>query len=72
MISFNNDYSEGAHERILQALVKTNYRQTTGYGTDEYTAQARELLRKKIACSDADIYFLSGGTQTNTNSISYF
>lgn len=47
MISFNNDYSEGAHERILQALVKTNYEQTTGYGTDEYTAQARELLRKK-------------------------
>lgn len=71
MISFNNDYSEGAHERILQALVKTNYEQTTGYGTDEYTAQARELLRKKIACSDADIYFLSGGTQTNTIALSH-
>lgn len=36
MYSFKNDYSEGAHEKIMNALVKTNFEQTTGYGEDTY------------------------------------
>ena len=34
MIYFNNDYSEGCHEKVLEALVKTNMVQTLGYGED--------------------------------------
>ena len=30
MLYFNNDYSEGCHEKILEALTKTNYEQTPG------------------------------------------
>ena len=35
MYSFTNDYSEGAHPRILEALMETNLTQHTGYGMDE-------------------------------------
>ena len=34
MYSFRNDYSEGAHPKVLQALADTNLRQTVGYGMD--------------------------------------
>ncbi len=37
MISFVNDYSEGAHERILQYLLETNREQLSGYGDDTYS-----------------------------------
>ncbi|GAI45177.1 unnamed protein product, partial [marine sediment metagenome] len=30
--SFKNDYSEGAHPNILQALNQTNLNQEEGYG----------------------------------------
>ena len=40
MIYFNNDYSEGCHEKVLEALIKTNMVQTLGYGEDEYCAAA--------------------------------
>ena len=46
MTLFINDYSEGCHERILEALTRTNRVQTTGYGTDPYCAEARDILRR--------------------------
>lgn len=71
MYSFLNDYSEGAHPRILQALNETNGIQTVGYGQDEYCQQAKEAIQKQIGQSNADIHFLVGGTQTNMLMISY-
>ena len=65
MTLFINDYSEGCHERILEALTRTNREQTTGYGTDPYCEEARAILRREMNCPGADIRFLSGGTQTN-------
>lgn len=35
MIYFNNDYAEGCHPKVLEALIKTNMEQAPGYGTDE-------------------------------------
>ena len=32
MIYFNNDYSEGCHQKVLDALIRTNLEQTPGYG----------------------------------------
>lgn len=72
MYSFKNDYSEGAHPNILNALLKTNLEQVEGYGTDCYTQKATQLLRKKIGVQDAAIHFFSGGTQTNLTAISAF
>ena len=63
--SFKNDYSEGCHPQILQALSDHNLNQQAGYGEDEYSLQAKELIRKRINNQDSDIYFVSGGTQAN-------
>ena len=70
MIRFNCDYLEGAHPRILEKLVETNFVQTPGYGEDEYCERAREIIRKKVGVEDAYVQFLVGGTQTNLTVIS--
>ena len=63
--SFKNDYSEGCHPHILDALIKTNLIQQNGYGYDEYSEEARLLIKQKMNNQDADIHFVSGGTQAN-------
>lgn len=72
MYSFKNDYSEGAHPQILNALIETNMVQEEGYGEDRYSLQAAELLNEKMGRSDVAIHFLTGGTQTNLTAISAF
>lgn len=72
MYSFKNDYSEGAHPRILNALMESNMEQAEGYGEDTHTRQAIELLKKRIGREDIDIHLLPGGTQTNLTAISAF
>ena len=65
MLYFENDYCEGAHPAILQKLADTNFEKVPGYGTDRYCASARDKIRAACACPDADVFFISGGTQTN-------
>ena len=65
MLSFANDYQEGAHEKILQRLIETNLEPVSGYGTDPYCELAKEKIRRACECPEADIWFLTGGTQTN-------
>ena len=65
MYSFRNDYSEGAHPKVLQALAETNLTQTCGYGLDPCCAEAADLIRALCAAPTADVHFLVGGTQTN-------
>ena len=63
--SFQNDYSEGAHPRILEALSRTNFVQEPGYGEDQYCLDAAGLIRQIVGNPDADIHFVCGGTQAN-------
>lgn len=72
MLYFMNDYSEGAHEKVLNALVKTNMEQHVGYGVDEVTSEAAGLIQKRIGNPNADVHFLVSGTQTNTIAIAHF
>lgn len=72
MYSFKNDYSEGAHPRILNTLIESNLEQEDGYGEDRYTQKAIEALKRQIGRDDVDIHFLAGGTQTNLTVISAF
>lgn len=65
MLSFENDYNAGAHPKVLQRLIETNLEPATGYGADQFCASAREKIKKACACPEADVYFLTGGTQTN-------
>ena len=72
MISFKNDYSEGALPEIMEALVNSNLEQTVGYGMDEYCAAAAEKIKSRINQPEAQVHFLVGGTQTNQTCISAF
>ena len=72
MLAFENDYSEGAHEKILERLLETNRVQQPGYGNDEYSHSAKEKIRAACQCPNADIYFLVGGTQTNALTIAAY
>ncbi len=69
MIRFDCDYLEGAHPRILDALVKTNFEQTPGYAVDHYCEEARALIKKECNAGNADVHFIVGGTGTNTTVI---
>lgn len=70
MIYFNSDYLEGAHQSIMDLMLKTNLEQTPGYGEDVYCDKARELIKKACKAEDAYVQFLVGGTQTNMTVIS--
>ncbi len=65
MYYLKNDYSEGCHPSILDALSSTNLTATTGYGLDEYCEEAATLIQKTFGCPNADVHFLVGGTQAN-------
>ena len=72
MYSFKDDYSEGAHPRILNALIESNLEQMGGYGEDDYTREAIKLIKQRIKRNDIYIHLFSGGTQTNLTVISAF
>lgn len=71
MYRFTNDYSEGAHPRILEMMMKTNLKQNTGYGLDDHCLKAKQLIQKECGREDIDVHFLPGGTQTNATVISH-
>ena len=39
--------------------------QLPGYGTDHYCEEAKEKIKKACGCEDAEVFLLTGGTQTN-------
>lgn len=65
MLYFKNDYSEGAHPAVLEHLLKTNMEKLDGYGEDTYSRLAADKIREATCCPDAEVFFISGGTQTN-------
>ena len=65
MLSFQNDYQEGAHEKILARLIETNLEPLSGYGSDPYCESAKKKIQTACDCPEADVWFLTGGTQTN-------
>ena len=69
MLSFESDYTEGAHEAILHRLMETNLEQTPGYGLDKYSESAKDRIREAFGIPEAKVFFLVGGTQTNSTVI---
>lgn len=65
MLSFESDYTEGAHPDILRRLIETNLIQQPGYGSDMWCVSAKEKIRAAVGYPDADVHLLTGGTQTN-------
>ena len=72
MISLENDYSEGAHPRVLKKLMDRNLEQNAGYGLDAHSQKAAAYIKRDMGREDVDVHFLVGGTQTNMLVISSF
>ena len=72
MIFLKNDYSLGAHPKVMDALVSTNMELADGYGEDDHCRRAAERIKDIFACPDADVHFLTGGTQTNQTALAAF
>ncbi len=72
MLYFRNDYSEGAHPQVMEALMRTNMEKTPGYGMDEHCANAIEMIRDLCKAPQAAVHFMSGGTQVNKTAIGAF
>lgn len=72
MISFENDYNNGAHPRVLQRLMETNDERTLPYGFDRFSEDAKAKIKAACEDDDAVIFFLAGGTQTNATVIDSF
>lgn len=69
MIHFDCDYMAGAHPEVLKAIVDNNGVQTAGYGNDDFCEHAKALIREACGKPDAKVWFLAGGTQTNSTVI---
>lgn len=67
--SFRDDYSDGAHPDIIQAITKLNTQIQIPYGEDEYTKDACTLIRKMMNIPDAAIHLVASGTLANIISI---
>ncbi len=70
--SFRNDYSEGAHPRLLEALAQAGRGQSAGYGLDRHSLRAAQLIRERVGRDDVEVHFLAGGTQANLTAIGAF
>src|ERR1041385_4267122 len=62
---FFDDYSEGAHPRILEALARTNLQQEPGYVMDSFALEAAGFIREKFGVPEADVHFVASGTHAN-------
>ena len=69
MISFECDYNNGACQEVIDNLVRYNSSKPTPYGFDEFSERAKQRIREAIGMPDAQIFFLTGGTQTNATTI---
>ena len=69
MISFECDYNNGACQEVLDNLVRYNSSKPTPYGFDEFSERAKGRIREACGLPDAQIFFLTGGTQTNATTI---
>ncbi|MCL2226765.1 MAG: aminotransferase class I/II-fold pyridoxal phosphate-dependent enzyme [Oscillospiraceae bacterium] len=67
---FTSDYCELAHPSVLEAFSAVGNTQFEGYGLDEFSMRAAELVRELTKAPSADVHFISGGTHANLVMIS--
>ncbi len=72
MHSFMNDYSEGAHPKVLELLSKSNLEKNAGYGLDVHSDIAKKYIMRELGREDVEIHFIAAGTLTNVLTISSF
>lgn len=62
---FTNDYTEGCHPLVLEALASTNMVQQNGYGEDAYTQEAVRIIQQLTESPNASVHLVAGGTMAN-------
>lgn len=72
LLTFNNDYSEGAHPSVLALLEKTNFDILSGYGRDTLSLKTHERIRALVGAPDAQVHLLTGGTSANLIALTAF
>jgi threonine aldolase len=65
---FASDNVVGAMPEVMAALAKANAGAVSGYGADEITAQAADLIRALVD-ADAEVRFTASGTAANALSL---
>ncbi len=71
MRMFYDDYSEGAHPAVLEALVSHNGGQELGYGLDRQSRLAARRIAAQVG-RDCEVHLLAGGTQANLTCLGAF
>lgn len=69
MVYFRSDYSQGAHPKVMDALIKTNEEHTDGYGVDLHCENAARMIRGLTGVEDCDVHMMIGGTPCNVTVI---
>ncbi|MEE1086747.1 MAG: beta-eliminating lyase-related protein [Schaedlerella sp.] len=69
MIYFLNDYSQGAHPKVLEKMIQTNEEWNTGYGLDVHCKNVESILREKLGKENCHVHLMIGGTPTNVITI---
>lgn len=72
MYNFQNDYSEGAHTKVLEAIADVNMEGNVGYGGDAHCERAAAMIRELCECPGAGVHFFIGGTSANFTAIAAF
>ena len=65
MIYFRSDYSQGAHPKVMEALERTNFEHTDGYGVDRHCEHAADIIREMTNDPEASVFMMTGGTSCN-------
>ena len=63
MVSFESDYTTGAHPAVLRRLLETNREPLPGYGADGYCARAAEKIRAACGAPQAARIFSAARAQ---------
>lgn len=62
---FASDNSGPAHPRVMEAMAAANEGYAMGYGADEITARAADLIRGAFEAPKAEVFFVATGTAAN-------
>ncbi len=66
---FGSDNQTGASDKVLANMATANTGHTHGYGDDDWTRQAHQLINKIFEC-DARVFFVASGTAANSLALS--
>ncbi len=67
---FASDNTSGAHPAVLEALTRANAGYVGGYGNDDITANATQMVRDLFEAPEAAVYFVATGSAANALGLS--